>query len=303
MLNKAKTNKATIDPDKRNGLDTIEDNLSQRHPNVKVGEIKIKQDDEWAKLANHNYKKNQKELQRTKIKEEEKKKIMRENLARQILEKQSVHVKEKENENNFLKQHQEILNKFDNNEKRKIEEMQNKIKMEKDMRDKIVQEARQVKKKVDEVEEKEDIKFLEKVRKDLFTDEEKLSRKKDEERQMYKQLIKENEERLKLKRIEKDQEKKENLKAIENYAKLIEKQDQAREEQKNNRLERVKLFMDKFGESVKVDEQLMKLREDKRFLREIEEKEKRDIEKEKTSKRQTENVKYPNEKCFRSTNE
>lgn len=284
-------NNATLDTDNN----TISKLLTHNNTNddkayqsektsIKIEEIKMKRDDEWAKLANYNYNKYQEELQKLKAREEEKKRVIRENLAKQILEKQNFQQKEKEMDQIYLKQHGELLNKQDLNEKKKKEEIINKIKSEKEVRDKIVQESKQVKKKVEEKEEKEDKKFLDKIQMDMMVEQEKLNKKKLDERDMYRRLIKENEERLKLKKEEKEKEKQENIKALEQYSKLIEKQEQDRLNQNKARLDRISNLMEKFGESVKVDEYQIKLREEKRFLKEIEEKEKRELEREKEEK-------------------
>ena len=266
-------------------LNTLEEKAYQSEkPSAKLEEIKIKREDEWAKLANHNYNKYQEELYKLKQKEEEKKKQMRENLAKQILEKQNYFMKEKELDQNFQKQHHDILNKQDAMEQRKKDELLNKIRKEKEIRDYIVVEAKEVKKKVEEKQEKEDQRFLDKIKKDMMTEDEKHQKKKEEERDMYKKLIRENEERLKLRKNEKEREKQENIKALDDYSKFIEKQEQDRINQKQARLDRISNFMEKFGNSVKVDEHMIKVREEKRFLKEIEEKERRDMEKEKEEK-------------------
>jgi hypothetical protein len=264
---------------------TVEDkNWESEKLANRLEKIKIKKDDEWAKLANYNYNKYQEELHKTKLKEEEKKKQMRENLARQILEKQSFTQKEKDYEQDFLKRQKEILSQQDMKEKIKHDEILNKIKNEKEIRDRIVNESHKLKKKAEELAENEEKKFLDKIKKDMVSEEEKLHKKKKEEKEMYKNLIKENEERLKFKKEEKEKEKLENMKAIENFAKLIDKQDQDRLNQQKSRIDKINSFMDKFGEGIKNDEQATKLREEKRFLREIQENEKRQVEKEKEEK-------------------
>ncbi|MFM7851048.1 MAG: hypothetical protein ACKO96_03830, partial [Flammeovirgaceae bacterium] len=110
------------------------------------------------------------------------------------------------------------------------------------------------------------------------------TRKKKEEKEMYKKLIKENEERLKIKKEEKEKERVDNLKALENFSKLIEKQDLDRMNQQKTRLDKISALMDKFGEGIRIDEQAVKIREERRYLKEIEENEKRQIEKEKEEK-------------------
>jgi len=169
--------------------------------------------------------------------------------------------------------------------RKKIEDTLFKIKNEKEIRDRIVVDSKKIKKKEEETVVKDDKNFLERIKNDMMTEEDKINKKKEGEKEMYKRLIVENEQRLKLKREEKVKEKSDNIKALDEYSKLIEKQDIDRLAQKQNRLDRVKHLMDKFGEAIKVDETSVKLREDRRYLKEIEEKERKQIESEKNRKR------------------
>jgi len=60
----------------------------------------------------------------------------------------------------------------------------------------------------------------------------------------------------------------------------MEKQEQERSMQNKHRLDRIYKFMEKFGDTVKKDEKAIQLREDRRLLKEIEEKEKKEVENE-----------------------
>ena len=277
----------TIELDSKNNkiiqLNTIEANkpyLSEK-PSAKLEEIMVKREDEWAKLANHNFNKYQEELQKNRIKEEEKKKQMRENLGKQILEKTSAIQKEKEMENLYIRQHLDLMNKHDTIEKMKKEEILNKFKSEKEIRDKIVKDSKQVRKKVEEIEEKEEKMMLDRIKKDQISEEEKSLKKRENEKEMYKKLIADNDNRQKIKREETEKERIENIKALENYSKLIEKQDAERLTNKQNRVDKMKNQLEKVGELITVDQRTVKFNEEKRFLKEQKENERRELEKEK----------------------
>ena len=260
------------------------ENKPSEKSTVKLEEIKIKKEDEWAKLAKYNYNKYEEELHNTKIKEEEKKKQMREILAKQILEKQSFFHKEKEIEKNNFQKYQEILIKQDLNEKLKIEKIKNKIKNEKEIRDKIIIESNLIKKKEEEIENREELIFLENLKKNKDLEEEKINKKKIQERDMYKRMISENDSRLTQKREEKKKEELENVKALNEYSKLIEKQEADRINQNQMRLDRTKNLIEKFGESIKIDEHKLKIKEEKQFMKELREKDLREFQKDKEEK-------------------
>ena len=71
---------------------------------------------------------------------------------------------------------------------------------------------------------------------------------------------------------------------MEDYSKLIEKQEAERLNHKQGRLDRMKNLVEKFGDSNKVDENVIRIGEEKRFLKEFKDREKKDLEKEKEDK-------------------
>ena len=67
------------------------------------------------------------------------------------------------------------------------------------------------------------------------------------------------------------------MKYIEENIKLMEKRDQEREQERANRLDKIKKSIDKFVDKEKPDEKSINLIEEKLYLRQIQEKEKIDV--------------------------
>lgn len=113
--------------------------------------------------------------------------------------------------------------------------------------------------------------ILEKIRNDLMTEEEKLTAKKQNERDMYLNIIKENEQKAELKKKAKEIEKLENKKALEEYSNLIEKQERERLINLQNKIVKSNNNFEMQNQKAKKQEELLKQFEEQRFLKEKEE--------------------------------
>lgn len=113
--------------------------------------------------------------------------------------------------------------------------------------------------------------ILEKIKKDLITEEERLLAKKKSEREMYLNTIKENEVKAEIKRREKELEKLENKKALDEYTHLIEKQEKDRLINRQNKLIKVNNNFEMQDLIARQQEEFQKRFEEQKFLNEKEE--------------------------------
>lgn len=113
--------------------------------------------------------------------------------------------------------------------------------------------------------------ILEKIKHDLITEEEKLNAKKQNDRDMYLNIIKENEQKAELKKKAKETEKLENKKALEEYSNLIEKQERERLLNLQNKIVKSNNNYDLQYQRAKKNEELLKQFEEQKFLKEKEE--------------------------------
>ncbi len=113
--------------------------------------------------------------------------------------------------------------------------------------------------------------ILEKIKHDLISEEEKLTAKKQNEREMYLNIIKENEQKAEIKKKAKETEKLENKKALEEYSNFIEKQERERILNLQNKIVKLNNNFDLKNEFAKKQGELLKQFEEQKFLKEKDE--------------------------------
>ena len=245
--------------------------LSQRNP--KVIEYKLKEQDIWGKYAKEEYKKFQEE-------KEEKKKIIKEkNLELQhTLEMQ---VKLKKNRGNYIDEDQYYLDiqkrldeKFDQKEQNKKNILKDKYKEIDENRHYLINE----KKKQEDVrrmnEIQKDLTLIENFKRDLEEEKSKKNKKKDVEREHYKQTFENNGLRAMYLNSEKEKEKIENERIDKQFIEMADKKDKDRENYFNSIKEKFKRNGEVTSQSI-LQDKLMREAEDKKIIQEIEEQDKR----------------------------
>jgi hypothetical protein len=241
----------------------------------KISMLKEKEKDEWALIAKHNYQKHINQEQEKKNKEKELKRLQKEILQNQIREKELLHLKEKEENKNFFSAQMEHLKKLEHEEKMKEMLQKEKILKEKLMHDNMINQSKLKKDEIKKKEMTEDKKILDKIKTDLDQQETKLNQKKIEQREVYRKIILDNESKIEAKKFQKEKEKLENQKALEEYSKLIEKQEEERKMIFENRLHKMRGSTIKYDQNVKKKDEMLKLLEQSKLMREQEEKDKR----------------------------
>lgn len=248
------------------------DNL---YKNEKVQLLKEKASDEWALIAKLNYQKHLEAEKEKRLKEEESKRLQKQILENQIKEREIYKKKEIEENRRFYKQQSENLKKIDQIEKQKEIENKERVRLEKEMHEKMIDQSKKSKEEKIKKDKIQDKILLDKIKNEMSEQDEKVVRKKREEKEVYKKIIAENEVKAAQKKIEKEKEKMENQKALEEYSKLIEKQEEERKNNFNNRLNKMKGQAQDFDVNIKKKEDMIKLYEEQKLRQEQEEKDKR----------------------------
>ena len=242
-----------------------------------VEENTIKKQDEWAKIAMYNSEKYHEEIRLNKEKEKENKRKINEYLSLQLKEKIKLNDKQKEFENNCYKEQIKMQDKYDKIEKEKKIEYEMKLTKENHLRARVLSEACRHKEMLKENELKVNKKMLDLIKLDILEEEKRQKSKKDKYTEMKRKQFEENEYSKKIKRENEEKLHLENMKYIEENIKLMEKRDQEREQERANRLDKIKKSIDKFVDMEKPDEKSINLIEEKLYLRQIQEKEKIDV--------------------------
>jgi hypothetical protein len=117
--------------------------------------------------------------------------------------------------------------------------------------------------------------ILDKIKTDLLNDEEKLMNKKNNERNMYMNIIKENEFKAEMKKKIKEEEKLKNKKALDDYTNLIEKQEKERIIRLQSKIVKHSNNFEAENNRALENKEIIKYIEEQKFIKEKEELEKR----------------------------
>jgi hypothetical protein len=249
------------------------------------------EDDEWATMLRHDTEIFKKEKELEKYRDLEQKRRMKEELDRQIQEKNKV----KDHEVKHTSQYNEAVGKqlvvMDNKEKKKEQDMKNKILQEKVSRDKQLHEE-YVRKKLDKKTEKElDELLVRKIKEEMENENRLANQKRDEERLALKKLLEENEEN-RLKTLEENKRlKAEEVRSQQETIRLMEKQENDRANEVKARELRSKKLMGIMEQTVIKDQKLQILEEERKLLKYYQDRENKEIEDENARKKRLNDMK------------
>jgi hypothetical protein len=244
--------------------------------NEKFNLHRDKSKDEWALIAKHNYEKHLEIEKEKKLKIEKSKMIQRQILENQIKEKEILKKKEEEENNKFHQLQVENIKKFDQKEIDKIKMQREKVKLEKEMQANMINQHQKLKEESKVKKLTEEVKYIEKIKNEMNVEDEKTTKKRINEKEVYRKIIQENDNKVYQKKIEKEKEKIEDVKYIEEYSKVIEKQNEDRKINFSNQISKMNSSnkIINYDIDVKKKEDLIKNYEEKKFHREREEKDK-----------------------------
>jgi len=222
-------------------------------------------DNEWATMLKYDTELYKKERALEELKEKELKKRTKQELDRQIAEKKRLKKEEEEEMKKYNHFVQKQLKQMDNIEKKKENDMKNKIMSEKTSRDQQLLEENLRKKQEKKVERELDQILVTKIRQQLDEEAKRAQVRRTEDKQQLKKLLQENElHKKRLAEVAK-KEREADIKAQQEYTKLIEKQMAEREAEVKTREDRAKKFMSMMADTV-VKNQRAQIIEEERIL-------------------------------------
>jgi len=237
-------------------------------------------DDEWATMMKYDTELYKKEKMLEKVKEQEQRKKMKDELDRQIAEKKRV----KEDDDGEKRRYNDLvegqLKNMETKEKKKENDMKKKVMNEKHSRDQQLADEN-YRKKVEKRAEKEmDELLVTKIRHELDEEARAAMVKRQDDKHQLKRLLHENEEYKKKMADEARREKEADIKAQQEYTRLIEKQMADREAEFKAREDRAKKFMSMMADTVVKDQKAQILEEEKKLLKHYQDKEAKDMDEE-----------------------
>jgi hypothetical protein len=205
----------------------------------KLNEIKEKENSEWALIAKHNYNKHIQDEKEKKTKEHEKKLELKKILDEQIKEKNGKKVVEKKEAHDYMNIKKAETQSYDIAEKVKQCEKVQKTIDQKISQEKILCENKKQKEEMQKQLNEIDKNMLDKAKRDLQHEQDRLTKKRQDEKDRVKQILDENREREITRQNEKEKERLDNIKAQEEYSNYIEKQEQERNQKLKEKIDRV----------------------------------------------------------------
>ena len=253
--------------------------------------------DEWATILKYDAQLYKKEQQIEKEKERNQKRKMKEELDRQIKERNRVRAAEEadmKKYSEFIGQQVKVL---DSNEKKKEQEMKDSVLRQKMSRDQQLREENARRKQVKKVQEETEQVLVKRIQEEIDSGIRNAALKRQQEKENLKKVLVENAQRKKVALEQAKKNKEADTKAQQEYSKLIEKQEATRNAEVKSREEKTRKFMDLMADTVVKDHKAQALAEEKRFLKHVMEKEAREAEEEK-KKQQKENEQKQEMKKF-----
>jgi len=259
-----------------NELDRLEILSNKNYKSLERFDFPNEQD-EWNAIVNYNRKLYEEEKKNNKLKDLEIRKRIREDLDNQIrqkLKRNYEEVQKNREYDNIVMQHCDFLEDL---EKKRIQENKDRVMREKANRDKQLQDEK-FRKRVEVLKEKKyDKEYVKNIQNELEKEKQQQLKKRLEERELMFDTIKENELNKKRALENKERERLDDIKATEEYAKVLDRQEQERIEY-FKRIERNgNNYINKMAENVLANIQAKNKEEEDRMRTFLSEKEKRHL--------------------------
>eukprot|EP00828_Plagiopyla_frontata_P045177 TRINITY_DN764_c0_g1_i11.p1 TRINITY_DN764_c0_g1~~TRINITY_DN764_c0_g1_i11.p1 ORF type:complete len:503 (-),score=92.71 TRINITY_DN764_c0_g1_i11:67-1575(-) len=236
------------------------------------------EDDEWAAILRFDQELYKKEKELEQQREYEQKRKIKNELDKQLHEKHQIKQMDNEEQDEYNKMQEKMLEIYDQREREKEQERQRKIMHEKQSRDRQLQD--EIRRKKDERKREKEIDDLlvQRIKEELTMEQELIRERKKEEREHLQKVLKESEENKFRQEEENKQERLADIRAQNEYIRLVEEQEREREQELKKREEKAKAFMAMMSDTVIKDQKAQIAEEESKILRHYKDKELREKE-------------------------
>lgn len=231
------------------------------------------EDDEWAMILKFDQELYKKEREMDDMRHVEQMKKLRNELDRQIVEKNHLKGRDHEELQVYNKIQEKQLEIMDRRIKEKEDDKKRKILQEKMSRDKQLQEEHERKKHEKRREKEIDDLLVQRIKEELTMEQQLLKQRKQEEKSHLQKVLQENEENKRKLMLQAVEEKQADVKAQEELTRLVEKQEQDREREIKNREDRTKKFMAMMTDTVVKDQKQQIWEEEQKILKHYQDRE------------------------------
>lgn len=229
----------------------------------------LNEDDEWEAIQNFNIMLHYEEQKQTALREQERKRLIKEELDRQVREKnkrKKREVLEDKEYENVQKRHLDLLAQ---KEKDRMRETHQKVLHEKKNRDQQLQEEKLRKRLAEKQEFEQEKQVVHRLHNEMEEERRDVAEKRRQEREYLQIMLQENELQKKRQMEEQEKERLEDIKAQEAYNRMLEQQEKDRAKEIADREKRAQEFMGRMADTV-IKNMDAKQREEEEKIRQYE---------------------------------
>jgi hypothetical protein len=209
-------------------LNPLNSENSENFYNPLLHKLHQNENNEWAMKVKNEHNKFLQDEKEIFFKNSQLKKSTKDFYEMQVLEKEFKKKLERDELDRFVKIRDENLKKIDETEKKIINDAKEKVKSQKEIKIKMLNDLYEMKKSQklkDEIDSKNYLDYINLKKKE---DEEKKLRKKEIVMDLYKNVYEQIENKIEKKKIEREKEKSENFQKLEEYSKILQQRDNER---------------------------------------------------------------------------
>ena len=228
------------------------DGLSMASSKAPLTEVysEIDEEDEWTAIQKFNTLLHYEEQKQALLRDKERKRLIKQELDKQLREKQGRKKKEQEEANMYETLQEQHIRLLEQREKEKHEEMKRKIMQEKESRDKQLMEEKHRKKYEEREQMKQEVDLVRRLQSEMEQERNVLLEKRRQEKEYLQKMLVENEKQKVKSMEEREKERQEDIRAQKEYSRMLEKQEQDRHNEFKAREKRAQEFMNKMADTV-----------------------------------------------------
>lgn len=236
----------------------------------------LNEDDEWTAIMNFNTVLHFEEQKQAMLREQERKRLIKEELDRQVRDKKARKRREQDEDNLYDNLQQKHLQLLDEKEKERQAEIGAKINREKNSRDQQLKEEKRRKRHEERDEMAQEQAIVTKLKDEMNQERQMLLEKRAQERDYLQRMLEENEKHKANMKQQEERERLQDVAAQDAYTKMLEQQEKDRLNEIDRREQRAQEFMGRMADTV-LKEMDMKQKEEEDKIKRFEmEKEQQD---------------------------
>jgi hypothetical protein len=245
------------------------DELMSVQSRTKSSYSKLNEEDEWQAIQNFNIMLHYEEQKQTALREQERKRLIKEELDRQCREKNKKKKREQLEEKEYEQVQQQHLKLLETKEQQRVREAHQKVENEKRSRDQQMQEEKLRKRMSEKQEYEQEKQVVKRLHSEMDEERKQVMEKRRQEKEYLQIMLQENEQQKKRQLNDQDREKQEDVEAQEAYNIMLEQQENDRIREVEERERRAQEFMGRMADTV-IKNMDAKQREEEEKIRQYE---------------------------------